>query len=330
MIPLLLLAATAQQLPPVAIWSGTNNYCGTSQSQAGPKSDEPLTWQTSQPPANVCPDGKCGSQCGAVAPIALSDRVIGLWRNNLYPSFIVYAVSYDKGEILWQTEFNYTTQSSAGVPNSIAVSENGIIAVLYTKDFHQSGPLPNRNVTFALVDSDNGEVIHTETFGKQTGFAVPIAGPIVDPTRGNIFYFASGGFYERYDNGSRVVSWDGKYGFSRPDFALQPGPDNIVVAVGAVGSGYGGSLETTTTDQGECVLSVSIDPDPDPFELDPAPFTDLYISLSALETQPQGASVWHMYDNPQYSYSTSSFTDPTFTTMYYNVATSASGSFKGE
>jgi hypothetical protein len=290
-LPVLLVFA--QQLPPAAIWSGTNNYCGTSQSQAGPKFDEPLNWpaQASQPPANVCPGGKCSSQCGEVAPVALSDRIIGLWRSSSYSSFVVYAVSYDNGQILWQTEFNYTTQSSAGVPSSIAVSENGIIAVLYTKDFHQGSPLPNRNVTFALVNSGNGEVIHTETFGKQTGFTVPIAGPIVDPARGNVFYFASGGFYERYDNGSRVVLWDGTYGFSRPDFALQPGPDNIVVAIGAVGSGYGGTLETTTTDK--------------------------------------GAALWHMFDNPQYSYSTSSFTNPTFTTMYYNVATSASGSFKG-
>jgi hypothetical protein len=200
-------------------------------------------------------------------------------------------VSYSKGEILWQTSFNYTTDSSAGVPKSIAVSENGIIAVVYTKDFSQGGALPNRNVTFALVNSDDGKVIHIETFGKQTGFTIPIAGPIVDPARGNVFYFASGGFYERYDNGSRVVPWDGTYGFSRPDFALQPGPDNIVVAIGAVGSGYGGTLQTTTTDH--------------------------------------GADVWNLLDNPQYSYSVSSFTNPTFTALYYNVATSAVGTFKG-
>jgi hypothetical protein len=54
-------------------------------------------------------------------------------------------------QLMWQTDFEYTSEASAGVPRSIAVSENGIIAVVYTKDFSQGGPLPNRNVTFALV-----------------------------------------------------------------------------------------------------------------------------------------------------------------------------------
>jgi len=146
-------------------------------------------------------------------------------------------------------------------------------------------------VTFALVDSDDGRVIHTDTFGKQSGFAVPIAGPIVNPFRGNVFYFASGGVYQRYDNGSRVVPWDGTYGFDRPDFALQPGPEPLVVAVGAVGDGYGGTLEAYTTDHGKME--------------------------------------WQFFDSPQRSYSVGSFTDPTFTSIYYSVSTSAGGAFRG-
>lgn len=82
-----------------------------------------------------------------------------------------------------------------------------------------------------------------------------------------------------------------RYGFGRPDYTLQPGPDHIIVAVGAVGSGYGGTLQTTTTNN--------------------------------------GADVWQVLDNPQRTYSESSFTNPAFTTMYYTVATSAVGSFKG-
>jgi hypothetical protein len=82
-----------------------------------------------------------------------------------------------------------------------------------------------------------------------------------------------------------------RYGFGRPDYTLQPGPDHIVVAVGAVGSGYGGTLQTTTTDH--------------------------------------GADVWQVLDNPQRSYSESSFTNLAFTSMYYTVATSAVGAFKG-
>ena len=58
---------------------------------------------------------------------------------------------HTRTQLLWQTDFEYTSEASAGVPSSIAVSENGIIAVVYTKDFSQGGPLPNRNVTFALV-----------------------------------------------------------------------------------------------------------------------------------------------------------------------------------
>lgn len=99
----LLLAAAAQQpgsvyVKPTGLWSGTNNYYGTSWTPGPAKN---LDWpeQTSSPPANVCPEtGGCRG-CGAVAPVALSDRVIGLWPSSLQSSFAVYAISYDTGKV---------------------------------------------------------------------------------------------------------------------------------------------------------------------------------------------------------------------------------------
>ena len=101
----LLLAAAVQQprsviVEPTGLWSGTNNYYGTSWTP-GPPEHKLLDWpeQTSSPPANVCPEtGGCRG-CGAVAPVALSDRVIGLWPSSLQSSFAVYAISYDTGKV---------------------------------------------------------------------------------------------------------------------------------------------------------------------------------------------------------------------------------------
>jgi hypothetical protein len=99
-----LLFATAVQHPgsvivkPTGLWSGTNNYYGTSWT---PGPADHLDWpaQTSDPPANVCPaTGGCRG-CGAVAPVALSDRVIAVWPSSVRSSFAVYAVSYDTGKV---------------------------------------------------------------------------------------------------------------------------------------------------------------------------------------------------------------------------------------
>ena len=101
----LLFAAAVQHpgsviLKPTGLWSGTNNYYGTSWTP-GPANHKLLDWSalTSDPPANVCPaTGGCRG-CGAVAPVALSDRVIAVWPSSLRSSFAVYAVSYDTGKV---------------------------------------------------------------------------------------------------------------------------------------------------------------------------------------------------------------------------------------